>query len=80
MSRAKGKARAAAQNAAAQLATENAAMRALIDEALAYRADHFDGDGDTYISGADMLDWFHAWRIQVKKTLGIATEESHETV
>lgn len=43
----------------------------LLREALEYRADHFDNDGgeETYVSGADMLDWFHEWRRNVRARL-----------
>ncbi len=44
---------------------------ALLEEALAYRAEQFDGpeDQDLSVSGADTVEWFTDWRLRLHSAL-----------
>lgn len=47
----------------------------LMREALEYQAECFDGpdDEDLSVSGADLVDWFAAWRERLKEVIGADT-------
>ena len=43
------------------------AMRRLLDQALIFEADAFDADEP--VSGADLVEWFAFWRLEVRTAL-----------
>lgn len=54
------------------------ALLSVLERAVAVYSDQFDGDPDSdlHVSGADLVDWFTAWREEAKAAIRAARGEA----
>lgn len=64
-------------NRYAHLLAASPVMLELLEEALGIWSERFDGpeDEDLSVPGADLVDWFAAWRLRVRAELQISSED-----